>query len=180
MSNQNDTTFVEYREIFEAPGYRFGSDGSIWSRWKTGATAPIWPWHRLNPGPGKRGYLRANIRFNGKPRTMVYVHDMILLAFRGPKPPGLFVRHWDDNKLNNRIENLLYGTQQENVEDSRRNGTLAIGERRNSAKFTEDKVREIRRRHESGEGVTALAREHKVNHNAIACMVQRKTWKHVV
>lgn len=32
------------------------------------------------------------------------------------------VLHWDDNKLNNRVENLRYGTQTDNMADMRRNG----------------------------------------------------------
>jgi hypothetical protein len=43
-------------------------------------------------------------------------------AFIGPRPPGLLVRHLDDDPLNNRLDNLAYGTYKDNHEDAKRNG----------------------------------------------------------
>ncbi|WP_333638560.1 NUMOD4 domain-containing protein [Tissierella praeacuta] len=54
---------------------------------------------------------------NGKP-----VHQLIMLTFKGERPEGLDIRHLDGNPLNNRIENLTYGTRTENILDVYHNG----------------------------------------------------------
>ena len=44
------------------------------------------------------------------------VHQLVCEAFHGPKPfPGAVVLHLDENALNNRPENLRWGTQKENL-----------------------------------------------------------------
>lgn len=50
------------------------------------------------------------------------VSNLVAAAFLGPRPPGQVVRHWDDDPTNNRVENLLYGTQSDNSRDCIRNG----------------------------------------------------------
>jgi hypothetical protein len=183
MSTSNSTTPVEYRGISGVEGYRFGTDGTVWSTWTTGGrggSPPNWPWLRLNPKkPSKRGYFRVWVKINGK-ATLTNVHTMILTAFRGPCPDGMECRHLDGNPLNNAIDNLAWGTPKENIADQYRHGTACVGERRNSAKFTPEIVREIRTRHAEGWGITRLARWYEVNHNAIGCIIRRKTWKHVL
>lgn len=44
------------------------------------------------------------------------VHQLVCEAFHGPKPfPSAVVIHLDENGLNNRPENLKWGTQKENL-----------------------------------------------------------------
>lgn len=43
-----------------------------------------------------------------------YVHDLVALAFIGPKPPGSLVMHHDDDPTNNTPGNLRYGSKSEN------------------------------------------------------------------
>lgn len=44
------------------------------------------------------------------------VHQLVCEAFHGPKPfDGAVVIHLDENALNNRPENLKWGTQKENL-----------------------------------------------------------------
>lgn len=50
-------------------------------------------------------------------QRMMYVHHAVLLAFVGPRPEGLLTRHLDGNCLNNRLDNLRYGTKSENSAD---------------------------------------------------------------
>lgn len=70
---------------------------------------------------GKRGYRVADLRVGGVRRAR-YVHQLVLEAFVGPRPGGMITRHLDDNPLNNRLENLRYGTVIENGRDAVRNG----------------------------------------------------------
>lgn len=70
----------------------------------------------------KRGYIKVTLsNSNNKPRILL-LHQLLMLTFVGPCPPGKQVRHYDDNKSNNSLENLIYGTCKENIDDAIRNG----------------------------------------------------------
>lgn len=73
----------------------------------------------LRPDPW--GRLRVNLR---RPGIAVdrKVHQLVLEAFVGPRPEGMLGLHWDDDKSNNRLENLRWGTYSENLHDAVRNG----------------------------------------------------------
>ena len=51
-----------------------------------------------------------------------YVHHLVAEAFIRPRKAGEYVLHANDDALDNRVENLRYGTHQENIQDSVRNG----------------------------------------------------------
>lgn len=75
------------------------------------------------PSVDRQGYLTVTISMNGNSKGWIKVHYLIALAFIGERPDGLDVCHYDDNKQNNRIENLRYDTRSSNTLDSVRNGT---------------------------------------------------------
>lgn len=68
-----------------------------------------------------KGYQRVTL--SGARRWHVGVHQLVLLAFVGPRPDGQEARHLDDDKDNNSLSNLVYGTPSENRYDAVRNGT---------------------------------------------------------
>jgi hypothetical protein len=45
-----------------------------------------------------------------------------MLAFVGPYPEGMEIRHLDGNPENNALENLKYGTRSQNIQDQIRHG----------------------------------------------------------
>lgn len=68
-----------------------------------------------------QGYLCASLSRNGVSR-MYTVHSLVALAFLGPRPQGMEVRHADGNRLNANLANLSYGTAQDNADDRIRHG----------------------------------------------------------
>jgi hypothetical protein len=70
--------------------------------------------------PDKDGYPRITLNKEGK-KTRGRVHQLVCLAFYGPCPVGLQIRHLDHTKTNNVLTNLLYGTEQENAQDRQNN-----------------------------------------------------------
>ena len=92
-----------------------------------------------NPG----GYVKVNLSCETaagrciRPRT---VHSLVLEAFVGPRPAGAVVRHLDGDKLNNRLENLRYGTSAENAEDTIRHGRTLPGSRNPNSRLTDEQV----------------------------------------
>lgn len=136
-------------------------------------------WVRLRPGVASNGYPTVCLS-RGKPaeRRSFCLHALVLTTFVGPCPPGQVCRHLDGNKRNNNLSNLAWGTRAENSEDSRKHGTMAVGEAR-GGRLTSDSVLEIRVRYENGEVQTALAKEFGVHQVTISEIVTRKIWRHI-
>ena len=71
----------------------------------------------LSPGKTKRGYLGVYLFKNGKGKSL-YVHRLVAQAFI-PNPNDLSeVNHIDEDKHNNRVDNLEWCDRQYNVEYS--------------------------------------------------------------
>lgn len=78
----------------------------------------------------------------------IQLHRLVLIAFQGfpkrerGKGKGMVVRHLDGDPGNNNLDNLKWGTQQENWEDRKRHGRINA-----HAKWDDPAVRE---RHSEG------------------------------
>lgn len=71
----------------------------------------------LKPGWGS-GYAVITLVETGRNRReQRYVHDMVLVAFVGPKPTGFEVCHGPAGERVNTLENLRYDTRQANSLD---------------------------------------------------------------
>lgn len=79
----------------------------------------------LSPKLDRKGYLWVTL--SGYHRA---VHSLICEAFNGPRKPGQMCRHLNDIKLDNRPENLAWGSMRDNAADARRNGRMARVHRR--------------------------------------------------
>lgn len=60
-----------------------------------------------------KGYLRVGLHEEGKTKWF-YVHRLVYSAFCGKIPGGYDVNHIDEDKTNNRLENLNLMTRKEN------------------------------------------------------------------
>ena len=63
------------------------------------------------------GYELVGLRNAKGERETRTVHTLVLLAFVGPCPPGQEARHLNGDPLDNRLENLAWGTKEENEQD---------------------------------------------------------------
>jgi hypothetical protein len=123
------------------------------------------------------GHLRVSLYAGGR-HVLAAVHRLVLTAFVGPCPDGMECRHLDGNPSNNRIENLVWGTQAENQADRIRHGTSNLGERNGLAKLTEANVREIRKLLGQGVPGMTIGRLYGVSQTTIS-YIKRKGWSHV-
>jgi hypothetical protein len=99
---------------------------------------------------GDNGYKTANL-YKGYGAECRSVHTMVLDAFVGPRPGGLVGTHVDGTRDNNRLINLSWRTQGENMRDKILHGTVQRGENGSRVKLTSAEVAAIR----VAEGLTA-------------------------
>lgn len=75
----------------------------------------------LKPTKGLDGRYRMSLYRDGE-RKGALPYRLVLEAFRGPCPPGHEACHWDDDPMNNRLDNLRWDTPSGNQRDRVRNG----------------------------------------------------------
>jgi hypothetical protein len=112
---------VTYKPIPSFPGYRIGSDGTVWSCFDS-RHEMTGEWRRIGGSPNRDGYPRAVLSRGGRKHQFA-VHRLVLQAFIGPCPPGEECRHLDGNPGNAALSNLVWGTHRENEQDKLRHGT---------------------------------------------------------
>lgn len=120
-------------------------------------------------------YMRVWLSRDGKVKPFT-VHAIVALTFYGPRPEGKEVCHRDGNGRNNAASNLRYATRAYNREDSRRHGTLAVGETIVQSKLTEGQVRTIRA---LALGPAEIAKRYSVSLRQARRVANRELWKHV-
>lgn len=69
----------------------------------------------------KTGYMMIHPFIDGRLKGFS-VHRQVCIAFHGQPDPGMHARHLDDDPMNNRADNLAWGTPKQNAADARRNG----------------------------------------------------------
>lgn len=169
---------IEYRDIPGKPGYRVGSDGSVWSRKSRGRGGLADNWHILKVSVHSAGYLVVGLR-NGAAKTcpVFFVHRLVLESFVGPCPEGMECRHLDGNPQNAALANLSWGTPDENGRDRIRHGTQITGSRVPTSKLTESDIPAIRQLRERGLTQLEIGMMFNVAPGTISAIERGVTWK---
>lgn len=127
-------------------------------------------------------YHRVNLWKDSKHKTFL-VHRLVLEAFIGSCPQGYETIHRDNDKQNNDIENIYWGTHADNMMNYGTNPSIgAKGGLNRQAKLTAKDVVQIRRRYFSGLGNethVSLAKEFNVNRSAISKILRYERWTHI-
>lgn len=79
-----------------------------------------------------KGYMVVTLTV-GKLRKRPYVHELVLLAFVGPRSPGMQGCHSDGNPSHNKPDNLRWDTPSGNCLDKHLHGTMPVGDRHHKA-----------------------------------------------
>lgn len=130
----------------------------------------------LKSTPKDSGHLLVSLGRGTAPRS---VHSLVLEAFVGPRPEGMNGLHENDDPTDNRLENLRWGTQSNNISDAIRNGKFKIGEARSFAKLRAADIPAIRRAISSGELLREIAGRYGVVVATIQNIKHGKAWRHV-
>ena len=157
------------------PGYRVGSDASVWSRHLPGGGLRR-QWRELLRQPDDRGRRFVTLSFNGDVRRL-RVSRLVLLAFRGQPRRGHECCHKNGDATDDRLRNVRWGTRRSNCADKRRHGTAPTGARNGNAKITSTTAVEIRTRWLNGELQTALAEEFLISQPTVSQICRGLTWR---
>ena len=115
----------QFKEIDGHGGYYITTDGRVWGKRKRGFLTPSIV----------AGYLRVSLCKNGSVQNY-HLHRLVAQTFI-PNPNSLpTVNHKDENKLNNRVENLEWCSQADNNRYGTRTERMALNQlnRKDSSK----------------------------------------------
>lgn len=195
-------TVIRHAELTWAPGYCFGSDGTVWTRKQRGGAhgrgifcfEPNWRRKKLHLHGRREEQLQVSIVTIDDGMKFFLVHRLVLEAFLGPAPEGLEGCHNDGNTLNNWLDNLRWDTHENNELDKIRHGTIAQGdehysrrcpelvlrgEKNLASKLTEEDVVYLRRAIRSGKYYGQVAKELGLATQTVFLAAKGRTWAHV-
>jgi hypothetical protein len=151
----------DHYEVSRAGDVRRRRDGSALKQWKN-----------------DQGYKLVRLNF---PRRLERVHRLVASAFLPNHDGKPFVNHLNNDRADNRAENLEWCTQRENLAHADRQGRMQrdywIGRRSPSAKLSDEEVAAIRRAYAKG-GVSwdALAKRHHICKRSIGRIIRGETY----
>lgn len=123
-----------------------------------------------------KGYLEYKLRISGGYKHLTK-HRILAYAFV-PRIDGLnFVRHLNDIKTDNRLENLAWGDYNSNVDDAHRNNRIKKGSNRYGSRLTEKDVDYIKSN--SQKTGKELSNIYNVSEGLISMIKSGKKWSHV-
>lgn len=108
---------MDCRILDEYPHYKIYPDGKVYS---------IKLKRYINGHKNKRGYYAFSLYDLKGKRRQKGLHQLLAMAFIPNPKNHEVVRHLDDNKDNNSLSNLKWGTIKENVEDAIKNGVYKM------------------------------------------------------
>jgi len=132
----------------------------------------------MSPRKNRSGHWNVSLARNNK-YVKRCIHRIMAEAHI-PNPNDLpCALHIDDDKNNNHISNIYWGTHAQNGKDMIENGTVSRGSKHKPSKLTEEQVLDIRKCLEKGDSGEVIAERYNVEKSTISCIKNRKTWKHI-
>lgn len=130
--------------------------------------------------PTDKDYWKVDLTNEFAVKKRIRLHHLVAAAFLGPRPNGLLVLHKDDDKANNRLDNLYYGTHAQNQADSVRNGkhrtNTPRGEKHWMSKLKERDIPEILQLRKQGVPIMQIAARFGVTDMPIHDILRGRTW----
>lgn len=122
--------------------------------------------YKLSPYSHSDGYKQFKAYYEGGCTEAMYVHRFVWETFNGKIPFGMEINHINEDKTDNRLENLECITQTENIR------------KRSYNKLNMEKAEKIREEYAAKESITfaKLAAKYDCNPSTIRDVVRHKTW----
>jgi hypothetical protein len=164
--------FVIFREPIGFPHYLVSTVEHVWSCRTRGGL--FVPWRRMSFGIARAGRLSIGLRRDDQLFCKL-VNRLVLETFVGPCPDGMEGCHNNGNHLDNRVNNLRWDTHLSNMQDRKRHGRNAYGERNGSAKLAPEDIATILRRYGAGEYQKDIARDFGIRQTRVSQIVTEET-----
>ena len=163
---------MEWQPIEDYAGmYEVSQRGDV--RHKSGKVLGSWP--------NDQGYMIVRLNH---PRALLRVHRLVAAAFL-PNPEALpVVNHIDSDRANNRVDNLEWCTQKQNLAHATTNARMPrnYGQNKRSpnARLDDDQVRSIRAQYEQGnDSWSDLGAKFGISKRSIGRIVRKESYPDV-
>jgi hypothetical protein len=151
------------KPIKDFPGYFINEKAEVFTTWKRGISTRNSKGQIIQSGKRTLGNQLINLAICKRRKDQEYVfvvlykdgkrfyksiHHLMLESFDFPRPKGAVCRHLNNNAGDNRLENLKWGTQKENIHDKKLHGTWQSKEKHPMVKMNSKKIKLIRILHQ--------------------------------
>ena len=171
-----------WRSVVGCPNYEVSNCGRVRAvaRWRICSNGArkfykaviLKPWLA---GPRGNRYFYVDIDQHHK-----RVNVLVLQAFGGQRPrEDTQCRHLDGDRLNNRANNLCWGTRKENMADAIKHGRTTAGIKHPMVKVTEETVHHIRRLRANGISTVEIGRQVGLSQTHVSGICNRRYWRHI-
>jgi len=166
---------IVWKPIPGMPGYEASSDGHIRSVDRTTFRGNK-PWNMkgriLKERINQDGYVRVKVGYR-----QWFAHQLVLMAFVGPKVGNQQCCHNNGIPDDNCIENLRWADPKHNVADRLAHGTHQLGSKNHRAKLTEQQAIEILL---SKDRTKDIAEKYSVSTSLVCNIKSGCRWPHLV
>ena len=127
----------------------------------------------------KQSAAQIMFRLDCESKTLS-VARLVLNAFVGaPIGHANFALHKDGDSMNNRLDNLFWGTPAQNIENVYARGNGIEGSKSSSCRLTPTQVLEIRDKYVYGKNSVELSKEYLISKSHLLRIIKAEKWKHI-
>ena len=128
----------------------------------------------------RTGYVDVSLQSGRTNKIRAKVHTLVAKAFIPNKKKLPQVNHKNGIKTDNRVENLEWCTNQENIDHWNGEDGVFNGENNASSKLTNKEVLEIREQYaRGGTTIQKLAIKYDVGESTVSRVIKRASWRHI-
>jgi len=141
-----------------------------------------YPEETLKPILSPSGYYHVNLYKDKKLKTF-RINRIVLMTFDRMPKDGEVSMHLDNNKLNNKLENLKWGTCKDNAQQMHKEGrnNCISGSKNPMAKTNEEEVAKIKILYKYNNlSVSKIAKMYNKKYHFVYDIVKNLKWNHVI